>query len=1559
MKIIKGLFQFQMNEPVLIIILLGGGIGVAITGGTTTTDQPTTNNSIVERAKQEFTQCRHDQNKGPPDERNGWFACWSLFIKWKSIEGDYSQLGPLFTQRIREGGPGSTPCLTRKAARLCKRLCGMDLWKISQETLNPQNPLISNMTWREHPWVMACRRNHLMFRCGPSGISCWTGHGLASTIITELGQTRDFGIGKGITLPLCRYPNNLTMDKISELALGEEELPDGLSEIPKSFSSFERAFREGESRSRNKADWDTLKSKRRVKFLKWFGYPSLVNIKAESDTVPIQEKLPLNIGKWKTWNGTKELLQNKRMKFDPKELNLQGEIKLLKLELRFVRDILEPRRGTDLAVKWARFAFKLASAKLGETPNYPNDELTTEYKDVVKKSASLLDQVPQGTTPYELWPYYLGIGVVVPYELGAKQYTAHVIKNAEDYLRMTICGKVPEVLEKMKRSSEWVEKVNNPQGPVDLLRNFNDLVRISEGNSSPTTEGEDVVDNTSYVDPLGIEASIGSEEVGATTGSTPTLPETPGTESQFHSLHNATIVSDDGDGNDYGVDGVDCDNDDDENDGDDDDDGEDGDNGDVDDDNPSSAATVMATTTASMVSIETTATTKTTVTTVVTAKTATTVTTNSTNQRIPQTSGDTVQEPTSTEDQPKVRERVNRSANDQGGDGGSQGPNRGIDSQNGAFDEEVNRRIEVWINKAQETLASSVRRHNNPFDGIAGNLRTIWDETSDENQLWSKIGKEASQYQVTTSAVPDETIFWERLREIEVSDQNAILEITAPISPLIDMMDDLAFHIDVHQNQKKEKFDATGRVDEADGGWFWSSLKSPRDHTQFGDGTPEQLVEKAETFRRYEQAGIDHTLETNANIAKHCQQRAYLEIYRQGFKSYDGTTSVNDLTKGKVLNRPKKSLTSAAISIASGFGGMLLGLASARPHVEVEVEGLRKAVFNLHRRTGAMIRAESVIKTKLSGVDQDVAAARRGILSSSSTTAVCEASRTIRDTLFKVDHNEVPLELFKDRDEMVTALGEVEEHLLEPNGLELVLNGTEYPEQLLALKGVGHLSVSPRDVVLQEGLSETVESKGELGYTWTHNDQDLSQSTIDLSSSATDAKYKEDLIDYTFLKNVQHKVHGSGKRPDYLKNMWNLRLNIEIPTREVGKPRKYVHIRPTEQLFKLGGRVVHLDIKEVIVKNSENNETGTIKLEDFKKCQMFKSQLRMVCPSEVIRKENGCSSSLLKGTLHRSCLKFMKIWPLDKPYIHSPKNDLNFILYIPTNKSLELKCGGEVDWTRRKDVGLTALRGQPTCKVKIGSKVKTILPRMTHKSNLWLKGHDLKIREALLGAPFIKSIGVDNLLREVDSSLKEAQSLHDIFDHLKLKGNKGYIAKFKEICREMTHVITVLCIGLVLGFVGYMSAQIWWNVRIKRTLGVRRSPRKPSLNESLEEGEEVLPSEQKYANTPKLGNRVSSKPSKSATSEGSGNPETQRLLQSLLQNTNIQVQGTVNLEGINGVGTLRYLGKGIFTMTEEHSGRKYYLSMSEVRNDSETERTKFLGFRSYDLAGVGPPPDGY
>ena len=65
-----------MEGPILFLILLRGAVGVAITGDTIgMMDQPIADNSAIERAKQEFTECRLNQNRGPPDERNGWFAC--------------------------------------------------------------------------------------------------------------------------------------------------------------------------------------------------------------------------------------------------------------------------------------------------------------------------------------------------------------------------------------------------------------------------------------------------------------------------------------------------------------------------------------------------------------------------------------------------------------------------------------------------------------------------------------------------------------------------------------------------------------------------------------------------------------------------------------------------------------------------------------------------------------------------------------------------------------------------------------------------------------------------------------------------------------------------------------------------------------------------------------------------------------------------------------------------------------------------------------------------------------------------------------------------------------------------------------------------------------------------------------------------------------------------------------------------------------------------------------------------------------------------------------------
>ena len=744
-------------------------------------------------------------------------------------------------------------------------------------------------------------------------------------------------------------------------------------------------------------------------------------------------------------------------------------------------------------------------------------------------------------------------------------------------------------------------------------------------------------------------------------------------------------------------------------------------------------------------------------------------------------------------------------------------------------------------------------------------------------------------------------------------------------------MDDLTFHVDVTKSQAKEKFDETTRLDEGGGGWFWSSLKSPRDHAQFKKGSQDQMVKKAETFRMFEQAGIDHSLETNANIAKHCQRRAYLEVYRQGFKSFDATTSIDKLTQGKVLVRTRKSVASAVISAVSGLGGVLIGLAGSRPHLGVVVKGLQDAVFNLHRRTGAMIRAESVMKLKFSKLDQDVAAVRRGILSSSATTAICEGSRTIRNTLSKLDNDEVPLELFRDRDEMIKILEEVERDLLEPNGLELIANSTEFPDQLLSWRGRGHLSVIPRESVLVEGDPDPVEQKGELGFPWTHDNLDLSQTTLDISDSNLNTKYKEDLLDNMYRKNVKHRIHKVGKRPDYLENVWNLKINIEVPTKESGKGHRFTQIRPAEQLFAIGGRIVHFNINEIIVNDQENN-TGYIKDKDFKECQVLKSQSQVVCPSRIIQFKKGCSSELIKGTLHQECLKYMKFWPVNQPYIRSPRNNLDFVVYVPPGQGLDLKCGRELTWTRRGYSGLNSLRAQPTCKIRIGNLIRTVLPKMVVNKNLGVNyDSDLKIRDALLQASYIKQIGPDNLLKKIHNNTNEAQTLHDIFDELRVKHRKSVFAKFKEFCNELVYALVILTLGVTFGCVLYALGQIWWNLKTRKLIRVKKirdevGPLLGGENSSgnAETGQSIRGRDQTHARQ-----KVSKQPA----------------------STELEIQG-------NQGDVIRYLGGGIIQLTESISGRRFVIRMDEITAYATAYPVRRLDFGSLanrDLRDIEAP----
>ena len=1355
---------------------------------------------VEELAKQKFMDCKTQEGLRFPEGRDAWYACWDLFIKWKSNSDDLGNLGAIHSPRIREGREGSTPCLTKRGLKMCKKLCGTDLWEVARESLRIEAVEDHKpVTWRSHPWFAACKRNHLMFRCGPIGISCWSGPGLSSAATIREGSPWNLRSGAGIMLPLCRYPNNLTMEVVSSTPIKGEVLPDG-NQLKGDFDPtrpFERGFKSSESRERKALEWEKVKRRRRTKFLEDVGYPSIVNFRAEDVTENPEGLLPLNIKRWKTWAGAKELLEERPHEFNLEELKGIRDVRTIKLELRFVRDILRVKTLPDREARWAEHAYDVV---LNREPTKLFDEYVEfKFEDVLDRSASLLETVPTETKPFKLWPYHLGLGVTTQ-EMGARAFTDFATLHAEDYLRTDICTKVHEVAPVMEGSREWMMGVSDPQAPQDISDNFSSFLKLDR---LPTPEppeelvDDDLEEQTSsdlveleHNDTMELNGNSTFEEdsqirIQNITEQVSTLNET--TMNVEEAVHTVTQRIDEVEGSnltaDHSVENT-----------------------------PETVLLMVAPTESSAQPLS------------------------------PRMTG---VGPSPSEETPRGRGRVNRSTDNQdaqNGNGGSNLPTRGMGTpQNEAFPKNLEERIEKWIESVEDRDETLPRKEYKPYDGLANNLRTVWEGVSQEKELWTELRKEVSQSQITTSKELDGVIMWTKVRDIDVYDQNAILELVAPLSPLVDTMDDLAFHLDVHHAQEHEELTETGQPTGNQNPWFWSSLKSPRSHKDFFKGTKDQLMTKAEEFRLYEQAGIDHTLETNAKIAKHCQQRARLEIYNQGFESFNGKTVVSNLTMEGPVTMIKRSIATAAASIASGIGGLLFGLAAAKPHVGVEVKGLRDAVFNLHQRTGAMIRAESILKSKLLKVDQDVGAARRGIISSTATMAVCEASRAIKDALTRINNRRVPLDLFKNQGEMNTILQDVERNLLDPNGLTLALNRSNYPEQLLSWEAGGHLSVGPRATILQEGAADDIEKKGELGYRWLHNDQILQKSPLSLTSADNLGEHREDLLDHAFQKAAQHKVHKTGKRPDYLTNIWELRVNVKLPVRERGRHRKFVQVRPTEQFFKLNNHLIWLNVEEVIIKNLENNESGVILPEDLGKCQPFKTQLRLVCPFNIIQSGKSCGSELAKGNLSELCLRYMRLWPKNRAHSYNPRGGLNHIIYVPPGDTLEVKCGGEVSWTKRDVKGLASVQGQPLCKYRIGSLVKTMLPRMKRNVNLWISDKDLTIQETLINAPFFKEIGWDALAAELDKNIYQAKTLFDAFEDLQLKKSKGVVTWLGDICREFISLIFgALLISLVL-VLCYIGFQIWWNCRTHKRL-LPKQKNDDNVYNKKEEMEDLNPS---------------------------------------------------------------------------------------------------------------------
>ena len=181
------------------------------------------------------------------------------------------------------------------------------------------------------------------------------------------------------------------------------------------------------------------------------------------------------------------------------------------------------------------------------------------------------------------------------------------------------------------------------------------------------------------------------------------------------------------------------------------------------------------------------------------------------------------------------------------------------------------------------------------------------------------------------------------------------------------------------------------------------------------------------------------------------------------------------------------------------------------------------------------------------------------------------------DGLREVRQGRVPLGLFHNVSEMVNVLRELETEVMVPHELALLLDANQYPEQLMLWQAKGFIERAPREQPLDPNQNPPQEWA--IGR-WSHNNTLAG----DLGDGAElPAAAQDDVLDNSFAKNALHPRHAEGMRKDFLTNVWNLKVNVEIPA---GSPhdKTYFQLEPAEPLFEANGQVFQLTLNEVRIK---------------------------------------------------------------------------------------------------------------------------------------------------------------------------------------------------------------------------------------------------------------------------------------------------------------------------------------------------------------------------------------
>ena len=580
-----------------------------------------------------------------------------------------------------------------------------------------------------------------------------------------------------------------------------------------------------------------------------------------------------------------------------------------------------------------------------------------------------------------------------------------------------------------------------------------------------------------------------------------------------------------------------------------------------------------------------------------------------------------------------------------------------------------------------------------PPQGVPANLLSDWN-----NRKWEQLTSRLDADGAKITKRRDNRPSWVPVGKMVTYDQHVTIQIVTEISPAIDAIDDLTYHLLSDVRMLSESFtNDSDPVRVLEPGKL-KSLKSPRGHPSFGMGTDEPW-KRVKKFPVIDFATVDHTLDISARQAQRCQSSARhaLSILGPMLEPGEPVRSARSAWSGSA---------SVGLSMITGlFGVGLFGLGGQVAQLKAQVHGLEASIPSLRRKTSALLQAEAHMKDYAhkawTASSQKYGAIRRGLLAHVATDAACHTAANVRRAVDQVNLGQLPSEMFRSPKDIRRVVTEVKTKFLEPAGLQLV---AEEDQILMRSACQGRIRKALRKKPLEVDTVTKFE-KGSLGHAWEDKNGNLLTTAKDNTGMSSD-EMKVGLDGNEFRRVTVHKTHKEGMRPGFLTNVLDLVVRLKLPvSKDNSQCWEQLHL--DKNLYMIGGVPYELEDTRILFRSASHSgehEYLSMDKADFKRCDAIKGHPLILCPAETIKRTGTCEEEILEGRIVADCLHKLKPWNTSVPFIQQQGRSLTYVVYVPQDLSLTITCpNNRKGWNSSSSKGLLTVVMPPFCTLYVGN----------------------------------------------------------------------------------------------------------------------------------------------------------------------------------------------------------------------------------------------------------------